>query len=462
MLLFGTDCDYIQLVKHGTRDKLTMRAMFAAVLFAFPASAGEVSRSSEPPPVLDPHGTPASLFDGKTLGFWRKAAYPAPGEIYVQAGTLVLERGHNMTGITWTGPVWPVDYEINLQARRTAGSDIFCGLTFPIDGEFCSLICGGWGGVLVGLSCVDYRDADDNETGIGYEFEMNRWYTIRVRVTSELIEAWIDRDRVVELETAERTLSVRGEMDPCRPLGIATWRTGAAIRDIRLRKIEPRPRFTATEAYPSRNLAGWRVRVAPELVTSHSGMMRNTMHELENQLKRISNVVPEAALRHMQQVCIWVEYRDRHYPGTCYHPDGVWLQQRGYNPEKAGGVEIANAENFVAWSPDRPWMILHELAHAYHHQIIGHDHTALKVAFAESRRSGVYDQVRHVSGEVRRHPAKNSVMEYFARGTEAYFGTSSYYPFNRADLKKADPNLCQLLKDFYGVVPSAEDKRKGR
>jgi len=439
-----------------------MQSILAAMVFVCLAWAGEVSRGCEKPLVLDPHGAPASLFDGKTLGLWQKTAYRAPGEIYVQNGTLVLERGHNMTGITWTGPVWPVNYEICLQARRTAGSDFFCGLTFPVNSEFCSLICGGWGGVLVGLSCVDYRDADDNETGIGYEFEMNRWYTIRVRVTSDLIEAWIDQDRVVELETAERSLSVRGEMDLCRPLGIATWRTGGAVRDIRLRKIEPLPRFTTTEAYQARNLAGWRVLVSPELATSHPELMRHAIQELEIQLMRISGVVPEAALRHMQQVRIWVEYRDRHYPGTCYHPDGVWLQQRGYNPEKAGGVEIAHAENFVAWSPDRPWMILHELAHAYHHQIIGHDHTALKEAFAAARRSGVYDQVRHVSGEVRRHPAKNSVMEYFARGTEAYFGTSSYYPFNRAHLDQADPVLCQLLETLYGVAPSAEDRKIGR
>ena len=95
--------------------------------------------------------------------------------------------------------------------------------------------------------------------------------------------------------------------------------------------------------------------------------------------------------------------------------------------------------------------LLHELAHAYHHQIIGHDHAGLKQAFAEAKRSGVYDRVRHISGEQRRHPAKNSVQEYFARGSEAFFGISCYYPFKRADLKKADPALYQLLESLYRV-----------
>lgn len=445
-MTFRAECDYIHSVKNDTSNKSALGLILSTLLVTV---AGSASPGRPEGPAFEPNELSSQLFDGKALGLWRKTVFPAPGDVYVQDGAIVLERGRNMTGITWTGPVLPVDYEISLQARRIAGSDFFCGLTFPVEGEFCSLICGGWGGVLVGLSCVDFRDADDNETGVGYEFEMNRWYTIRLRVTSDLIEAWIDNDSVVELETAERGLSVRGEMDSCRPLGIATWRTAGAVRDIRLRKIDPLPRFILTDAYQSRNLAGWTVLVSPVLTTSHPELAQKTLRELEDQLKRISRVVPDASLRHLQQIRIWTEYRDRHYPGTCYHPDGVWLKNRGYNPEKAGCVEIANAENFLAWSDDRPGMILHELAHAYHHQVIGQGHEGLKQAYINAKQSGHYDRVRHISGEQRRHPAKNSVTEYFARGTEAFFGTGCYYPFNRVDLKKADPTLHQLLETLY-------------
>lgn len=362
-----------------------------------------------------------------------------------------MEIGRNMTGITWTGPVLRMDYEISLQAKRVAGSDFFCGLTFPVDDSYCSLICGGWGGVLVGLSCIDFRDADDNETGVGYGFVQDRWYRIRLRVTTDLIEAWIDEDLVVELESADRILTVRDEVAASCPLGIATWRTSGAVRDIVLRQINPKPRYQATDTYEHRRLQGWPVLVSRVLHAEHPDLTQKTLEQLNDQLQNIISVMPAATLRKLQQIKIWVEHEDKHYACTCYHPDGEWLKKRGYNPEKAGCVEIANARNFLTWSVDRPCTILHELAHAYHHQVIGHDHPELKRAFQQAHQSGRYDRVRHVSDEQRRHPAKNSVTEYFAQGTEAFFGRNDYHPFTRDQLEVVDPELHALLGQLCGL-----------
>jgi hypothetical protein len=67
--------------------------------------------------------------------------------------------GSNLTGVTGTGEVPAGDYEIELQAMRLAGSDFFCGLMFPVQTDHCSLIVGGWGGALVGLSSLNFHDA---------------------------------------------------------------------------------------------------------------------------------------------------------------------------------------------------------------------------------------------------------------------------------------------------------------
>lgn len=397
---------------------------------------------------FDPVTSKALLFDGKALGLWKATEFPNPGPVTVRDGCVVLGSGHNLTGITWTGPVLRMNYEISLKAKRVAGADFFCGLTFPVGEEYCSLICGGWGGVLVGISCIDFRDADDNETGVGYDFEPDRWYTIRVRVTPDLIEAWIDSDQVVELETADRTLTVRDEVDESRPLGIATWRTTGAVRDIAIEKLDPTPRFIPTASYHSATVEGWQVLVSPELVGEHSGLAAQARQLLADQLRRIARVLPERPLNRMRQVKIWLEYRDRHYAQTCYHPDGAWLQKHGYNPDKALGVEIANAENFLTWSIDRPGSILHELSHAYHHQVMGHDHAGIREAFQHAKASGHYDRVLHASGEYRRHPAKNSATEYFARGMEAFYGRASYYPFVRGELKRIDPTLFRIIESL--------------
>jgi hypothetical protein len=128
-------------------------------------------------------------------------------------------------------------YEISLDAKRVAGSDFFCGLTFPVGTNYLSFIVGGWGGGVVGLSSVDGMNASENETTSYMNFVNGRWHHIRIRVEPEKIQAWIDEDRVVDLETTGKSFSIRIEMEASKPLGIATWNTAAALKNIQLRKL---------------------------------------------------------------------------------------------------------------------------------------------------------------------------------------------------------------------------------
>ena len=181
-----------------------------------------------------------SLFDGKTLAGWKLTDFAGRGEVNVKDGKIILESGQ-MTGITWTnGNDLPrMNYEISLEAMRVEGSDFFCGLTFPVGKDPCSLIVGGWGGGVVGLSSIDGQDAANNEATRYMNFQTGRWYLIRLRVTDTKLEAWIDADKVVDFTTTDRTISVRLEMEESKPLGIATWSTAAALRNLQLRRLLP-------------------------------------------------------------------------------------------------------------------------------------------------------------------------------------------------------------------------------
>jgi hypothetical protein len=131
-----------------------------------------------------------------------------------------------------------VNYEIAFDALRVAGNDFFCGLTFPVHDAWCSLIIGGWGGGIVGLSNVDGGDASENETTKYISFETGRWYRLRLRVTEQRIEAWIEQKKVVDLVTTGRKLEVRfGEIMLSRPFGLAAWDTSAAYRAIKIRPV---------------------------------------------------------------------------------------------------------------------------------------------------------------------------------------------------------------------------------
>src|SRR5262245_36892694 len=64
------------------------------------------------------------LFDGKSLDGWKSTAFGAEGEVMVKDGTVVLEQGNDMTGITYTRGDFPkIDYEVSLEAKRIEGND---------------------------------------------------------------------------------------------------------------------------------------------------------------------------------------------------------------------------------------------------------------------------------------------------------------------------------------------------
>lgn len=178
-----------------------------------------------------------SLFDGKSLGDWKVLEFGGDGPVEVKDGKLVLEFGEMLTGVSYKKDFPKTAYEISLEARRTEGIDFFCALTFPVDDSHCSFIVGGWAGAVVGLSCLDGQDASSNETTKYMAFDDDRWYRIRVRVHQDRIAAWIDDQQVVDVDSSDRDIDTRIEVDLCKPLGLAAWQTTAEIRNIRYRKL---------------------------------------------------------------------------------------------------------------------------------------------------------------------------------------------------------------------------------
>ncbi len=180
------------------------------------------------------------LFNGKDLTGWRTAEtgdFAAHGKIYVDGGRIVLEQGQPMTGIAWAGDFPKSNYEVGLDAVRVDGYDFFCGMTFPAAESHCTLIVGGWGGMVVGLSNVDDMNASENQTTLGMNFDKNRWYKIRLRVSDERIEVWIDDKRVISQPREGHTFGVWDVQNPLKPFGVATWNTSGALRNFTLRRL---------------------------------------------------------------------------------------------------------------------------------------------------------------------------------------------------------------------------------
>jgi len=180
------------------------------------------------------------LFNGKILGQWKSTEFGGEGEVLVQDGKIIVHSGATLSGVNWTGPDIPTDnYEIELDAMKLDGSDFFLGLTFPYKKECASLILGGWGGGIIGISSVNGEDAANNETMTSRDFPKNKWVHVRLRATDDRITAWLDNgeEPVVDLDTTDKTISTRSDIDLARPLGLSNFQTSSAFKNITLRKL---------------------------------------------------------------------------------------------------------------------------------------------------------------------------------------------------------------------------------
>ena len=202
------------------------------------ASCAQETKEKPPAKKKDPHEW-QELFDGKTLKGWKVPQFGGEGEVHVKDGAIVLEMGASMTGIVYTGKPPRTNYELIVEASRLDGVDFFATTTFPVGKDCCSLVTGGWGGTVVGLSCIDFYDASDNFTTKFHAFKKKQWYKFRIRVTDAKIQAWIDDEQFVDQPREGHRIGIRDEVDLCRPLGISSWDTKGAVRKIRIRHLKP-------------------------------------------------------------------------------------------------------------------------------------------------------------------------------------------------------------------------------
>jgi hypothetical protein len=218
--------------------------------------------------------------------------------------------------------------------------------------------------------------------------------------------------------------------------------------------------FAPTSTYKRESFQGITILINPE-VLAHPKEAAEMRRELKSQLGAIVRVVPAKSMSALQKVWIWVEWEKKKNGAAEFHPSADWLKQNGYNPQKAGHIELSNARNFVAWSRDaQPWMLLHEFAHAYHHFVLGDSHAGIEAAYKHAVEQKLYESVAYRDGSRQKAYALTNAKEYFAELSEAYFGKNDFYPFTRDELKKHDPVGYDLMVKTWGKPRIAEDNRR--
>jgi len=205
-----------------------------------------------------------------------------------------------------------------------------------------------------------------------------------------------------------------------------------------------------TADYKLIQVQGHPVYLSPETVAD-GALMNAVISQLSADLSVISTVLPKAALTQLAHVPFWVEHDNPDVASIEFHSSSAWLQNHGYNLDKAKSIEIGNPSNFLAWHADQPFMTLHELAHAYQDRVSLYSHVKLMNAYLLAVSSHKYESVPYIRGGKARAYALNNVAEYFAELSEAYFGKNDYYPFVRSDLAAFDPVGFQMIEELWRV-----------
>ena len=201
-----------------------------------------------------------------------------------------------------------------------------------------------------------------------------------------------------------------------------------------------------------RNLEGWTVRVDDRLLQAPNDVMgARAIRFLEGKLADIKAVVPEDRLKKLQSFTIVLDLSHGKLRAMQYHPSAVWLKVNGYSTDLAKCVHIPRAADLSIRRNinEQPWVILHELAHAYHDQVLGFNEPRIREAYEKFKKSGHGDKVLLYNGKRVRHYALTNQMEFFAEMTEAYYGVNDFFPFNRAELREAEPGIFALLSDIW-------------
>ena len=209
-----------------------------------------------------------------------------------------------------------------------------------------------------------------------------------------------------------------------------------------------------------KEIEGWTVHVDPALLDGgeHVDEGEKALKMLANHLQRISILLPPEPLEKMKTMEIWLEHQHPELSAMQYHPGADWLVGRGYDPRLAKKVHITRAAELFSRDQmlKHPAVILHELAHAYHDQVLGFEDGRVIAAYDEAMKKGILEKVKLFDGRTVQHYAATNHKEYFAAATEAYLYRNDFYPFVAAELRGHDPKGFQLMWDIWG--PAAVGK----
>ena len=205
--------------------------------------------------------------------------------------------------------------------------------------------------------------------------------------------------------------------------------------------------------HETREIEGWTVHVDASLLSGeHKETGELALQILAQRLHEIALKLPEEPVAHMKKVPIFL---DRNHPmgNNHYHPGKDWLVERGYDPALHRAVQITHAKTLIneAKNPNSSSVMLHELAHSYHDQVLIFDNPEILAAYQKFSDSRKFDRIASTGGRQKPHYGLTDHKEYFAEMTETFFVGNNYFPFNHYQLYHEHQPSYELMASIWGT-----------
>lgn len=209
------------------------------------------------------------------------------------------------------------------------------------------------------------------------------------------------------------------------------------------------------EGYINFNVEGFHVLLEDQLNELGSDVSDDILSVIQQDLNIVLNLdFNKEIISMFKSVRIFVDKEST--SGAAYYAPKI----KEYTPDSIffptnGGIVISNIGNYRAWSiQNQPFIMLHELAHAYHDQVLDFDNQLVFDAYNNAIDNGLYKYVLYNGGYGNIFTqefayAHGSHIEFFAEVTEAYFGRNDYYPFDYNDLQVYDSLTFSMIETVW-------------
>ncbi len=214
------------------------------------------------------------------------------------------------------------------------------------------------------------------------------------------------------------------------------------------------PEYEPTANYTRTRMEGFTVMVSGRLIEDDPKTAKIAQRIVRAQLTRFSMVAPVQVRKLRRTTKVWLTVGTTGPSAAHYIPaPAEVLEHIGRNPDFAKSIEIYNVPKFVQRWKHVPATMIHELAHAYHDQLLpnGFQNAQILDAFNAAVGTGKYDWVLRTAEPdyMTQHYARVNELEFFAELSVTMLAASGYYPFVKAEFKRYDYDTYRTIAELW-------------